>query len=158
MVTSQLRVEPVIPLGHRVVGILITLEHGPDAHPEHLGIPRASELVHEPLQVLADGIGRRTVEEAPKGAEDTPQPATRDSHLVDGVGNVRPDQWVESTQECELADQVRAEDLRARGVLGRRASSLVVDVGRRLDLPDSDAHASCLGVGTCETEWALVPF
>ena len=110
-------------------GSLITLENGPDAQPEHLGIPRASELVHEPLQVLADGIGRRGVEEAPKGAEDTPQPTTRDSHLVDGVGNIRPDQWVEATHECELADQVRVEDPRARRFLGQPVSSSVVDVG-----------------------------
>ena len=72
-------------------------------------------------------------------------------------GDIRPDQWVESTHQCELADQVRMEDLGARRVLGRPASSLVVDVGLRLDLPDSAAHAPCLGVGTCADGMGLGP-
>ena len=89
-------------------------EGGAEAFGEHLLVAVQAQLGGQPLQVGADGVGHRAVEDGAEGTEGAAQAAGGDSHAVHGVGDVLAYGGVELDEGVALGADV-GEDVVAGG-------------------------------------------
>ncbi len=102
------------------------VESGRQTFVQHLPVPVHAQLAGQPLQLAADGIGDRPVQDLAEGLEGAAHPAGGDAHAVDGVLDVLAYGGIELDDRVPLGTDVREYVVaRGHGILYGRGGGLL---------------------------------